>query len=313
MDEEPKDPLILGRPFLATAEAMIDVRNEKIDLNLGKDLKMNFDIKDIMKKPTIEGQLFHIEEMDRLVDELLEELSEGDHLRTALTKSGEDGYLHNDTLSYEKCLDVYEPVAEPYVFEDLAGLETRVIAAVGESLAQTRPTDSINKSSRVIPPRENVLDSCTTRAVPPSHHIESSIPAFDDWSELKALKADLKPLPRGQRYAFLGPNSTYPVIVNDALNSNELHALITELKKFRRAIGYSLDDIKRISPSLCTHRIHLQNESYSSIEPHRRLNPNLKEVVKKEILKVLDAGFIYPISDSTWISPVPCVPKKGGG
>ncbi|CAA7053227.1 unnamed protein product, partial [Microthlaspi erraticum] len=54
------------------------------------------------------------------------------------------------------------------------------------------------------------------------------------------------------------------------------------------------------------------DESKSSIEPQRRLNPNLKEVVKKEILKLLDAGIIYPISDSTWISPVHCVPKKGG-
>ncbi|CAA7033667.1 unnamed protein product [Microthlaspi erraticum] len=79
-----------------------------------------------------------------------------------------------------------------------------------------------------------------------------------------------------------------------------------------RASGYTLDDIKGISPDLCIHRIHLEDESKSSIEPQRRLNPNLKEVVKKEILKLLDAGIIYPISDSTWISPVHCVPKKGG-
>ncbi|CAA7028481.1 unnamed protein product [Microthlaspi erraticum] len=82
--------------------------------------------------------------------------------------------------------------------------------------------------------------------------------------------------------------------------------------KYRKAIGYTLDDIKGISPDLCIHRIHLEDESKSSIEPQRRLNPNLKEVVKKEILKLLDAGIIYPISDSTWISPVHCVPKKGG-
>ncbi|CAA7033666.1 unnamed protein product [Microthlaspi erraticum] len=75
MDEEPTDPLILGRPFLATARAMIDVCEGTIELNLGKDLKMKFDIKDTMRKPTIEGQLFYVEEMDQLADELLEELS----------------------------------------------------------------------------------------------------------------------------------------------------------------------------------------------------------------------------------------------
>ena len=125
-------------------------------------------------------------------------------------------------------------------------------------------------------------------------------------------KVDLKPLLKGLRYAFLGPNSTYHVIINAELNSDEVNLLLSELRKYRRAIGYSLSDIKGISPTLCNHRIHLENESYSSIEPQRRLNPNLKEVVKKEILKLLDAGVIYPISDSTWVSPVHCVPKKGG-
>jgi len=126
----------------------------------------------------------------------------------------------------------------------------------------------------------------------------------DDWSELKAPKVDLKPLPKGLRYAFLGPNDTYSVIINDELSDEQVHQLLTELRKYRRAIGYSLADIKGISPSLCTHRIHLENESYSSVEPQRRLNRNLKDVVKKEILKLLDADIIYPISDSTWVSPV---------
>jgi len=68
MDEERKDPLILGRPFLATAGAIIDVKQGKIDLNMGKEFKMKFDINDAMKKLTIEGQTFLVEEMDRLVD-----------------------------------------------------------------------------------------------------------------------------------------------------------------------------------------------------------------------------------------------------
>jgi len=47
------------------------------------------------------------------------------------------------------------------------------------------------------------------------------------------------------------------------------------------------------------HRIHLEDESKSSVEHKRRLNPNLKEVVKKEIMKLLEAGIIYPILDSS--------------
>ncbi|WVZ93650.1 hypothetical protein U9M48_039615 [Paspalum notatum var. saurae] len=47
-------------------------------------------------------------------------------------------------------------------------------------------------------------------------------------------------------------------------------------------------------------------------EPHRRLNNAMREVVKKEVLKLLHAGIIYPVSDSEWVSPVKVVPKKGG-
>ena len=49
-----------------------------------------------------------------------------------------------------------------------------------------------------------------------------------------------------------------------------------------------------------------------SIEHQRCLNQPMQEVVKKEIIKLLDAGVIYPITDSSWVCPVQCVPKKGG-
>ncbi|CAA7039980.1 unnamed protein product [Microthlaspi erraticum] len=125
---------------------------------------------------------------------------------------------------------------------------------------------------------------------------------FDPWCPLRAPKAELKQLPVGLRYEYLGPNETYPVIVNAALTKEETALLVRELRKHRKALGYSLDDLTGISPELCTHRIILEDESSSSIEHQRRLNPNLKEVVKKEIMKLLKAGVIYPISDSAWVS-----------
>ncbi|KAL1215972.1 RNA-directed DNA polymerase-like protein [Cardamine amara subsp. amara] len=305
MDEEPRDPFILGRPLFATAGALIDVKNGKIELNMGKDLKMHFDIKDTMKKPTIEGQLFWIEEMDHLVDELLEELNEEDHLQTALTKDGKDGYLHKETLGYEIMLDSHKKIEGAEVFEILVELNGEGIASIE---AETGKTQRLSLSSSSSQTPSDPDSAASTQEL----DIQLESTHSDDWSELRAPKVELKPLPTGLRYAFLGPNSTYPIIVNDKLSDDELHLLLTELRKYRRAIGYSLDDIKGISPSLCTHKINLENKSYSSIEPQRRLNPNLKELVKKEILKLLDAGIIYPISDSTWISPVHCVPKKGG-
>ena len=58
------------------------------------------------------------------------------------------------------------------------------------------------------------------------------------------------------------------------------------------------------------HQIHLEEGARPSCEAQRRLNPNMKEVVMKEVVKLLDAGIIYPISDNKWISPTQVVPKK---
>ena len=84
------------------------------------------------------------------------------------------------------------------------------------------------------------------------------------------------------------------------------------LKKFKRAIRWTLADIKGISPLFCMHKILLEDNNKGYIEAQRRLNPIMKKVVKKEIIKWLDTGIIFPISDSSWVSHVQCVPKKGG-
>ena len=76
--------------------------------------------------------------------------------------------------------------------------------------------------------------------------------------------------------------------------------------------GYSLQDLKGISPALCTHRILIDSTKTSSREPQHRLNHTMREVVKKEVLKLLHAGIIYPMPHSEWVSPVQVVPKKGG-
>ncbi|KAG7599394.1 Ribonuclease H-like superfamily [Arabidopsis suecica] len=272
MDEEPKDPLILGRPFLATAGALIDVRRGKIDLNLGEDFKMTFDITKTMKKPTIDGQVFWIEEMDRLADELLEELSEEDHLQSAITKDGEEGYLHLETLGYMKLLDSHKEEEGSEFFEKLV-VPVAEVSAVEEDVSEpARPTYSTRRRVGLPSPiPEEIKGADSTCKLDDTSSTPS--PTSDDWSELKTPKVDLKPLPQGLRYAFLGTNSTYPVIINANLNDDEVHLLLNELRKYRRAIGYSLSDIKGISPSLCMHRIHLENESYSSIEPQRRRMP----------------------------------------
>ena len=84
------------------------------------------------------------------------------------------------------------------------------------------------------------------------------------------------------------------------------------LRKYKEAIAWSIEDLKGISPSICMHKILLEENAKTSIENQRRLNPVMKEVVRKEVLKWLNADFIYAILHSPWVSLVHMVPKKGG-
>ncbi|KAK1610150.1 hypothetical protein QYE76_033823 [Lolium multiflorum] len=101
---------------------------------------------------------------------------------------------------------------------------------------------------------------------------------------------------------------------NDKDRESEIEEerLLEILKKHRGAIGYTLDDLKGISPSICQHAINMEEDAKPVVEHQRRLIPKMKEVVRNEVLKLLEAGIIYPIADSRWVSPVHCVPKKGG-
>ena len=122
----------------------------------------------------------------------------------------------------------------------------------------------------------------------------------------------LKELPRHLKYAFLEQEKGKPVIISTALTEIEEEKLLKILRKYKEAIAWSIEDLKGISPSICMHKILLNDDARTSIEHQRRLNPVMKDVVRKEVLKWLNAGFIYAISYSFWVSPVQVVPKKGG-
>ncbi|KAM2112316.1 hypothetical protein ACFX1R_014849 [Malus domestica] len=123
---------------------------------------------------------------------------------------------------------------------------------------------------------------------------------------------ELKPLPSHLKYVFLGDDETLPVIISSTLTAQEKDKLVRVLREYKTVIRWTLADIKGISPTSCMHHRLLKEGSKTSREAQRRLNPPMMEVVKKEIIKLLDCGVIYPISDSRWVSPVQCVPKKSG-
>nr|GEV24219.1 DNA-directed DNA polymerase [Tanacetum cinerariifolium] len=126
------------------------------------------------------------------------------------------------------------------------------------------------------------------------------------------LEVELKDLPPHLEYAFLEGNDKLQVIIAKDLCVEEKTALITVLKSHKRAIAWKLSDIKGIDPEFCTHKILMEEDFEPAVQNQRRVNPKIHDIIKQEVLKLYDAGLIYPISDSPWVSPVHCIPKKGG-
>nr|GFB47017.1 reverse transcriptase domain-containing protein [Tanacetum cinerariifolium] len=103
-----------------------------------------------------------------------------------------------------------------------------------------------------------------------------------------------------------------PVIIAKYLSVEENTSLITVLKSHKLAITWKLSDIKGIDLEFYTHEILIEEDFEPAVQHQRRVNPKIHDVIKQEVLKLLDARLIYPISDSPWVSPIHCVPKKGG-
>ncbi|GJX47961.1 reverse transcriptase domain-containing protein [Tanacetum coccineum] len=140
--------------------------------------------------------------------------------------------------------------------------------------------------SSPLPPKELNFEELKT--------IKSSI---DDPPEL-----ELKDLPSHLEYAFLEGTDKLPVIISKELKDEEKAALLKVLKSHKRAIAWKISDIKGIDPSFCTHKILMEDDFKPAVQHQRRVNPKIHEVIKKEVIKLLDAGLIYPISDSPWLN-----------
>ena len=142
---------------------------------------------------------------------------------------------------------------------------------------------------------------------PLGENTQTSVLSIEQPPQLKQ-----KPLPSHLRYAYLEESSILPEIISTSLIAVEEEKLLRVLCDQKDVIGWPLADLKGIHPSMCMHRILLEDGHKPSVEAQRRLNQTMKEVVRKEVLKWLDAGVIYPILDSSWVSPVQVVKKKRG-
>nr|GEV04745.1 DNA-directed DNA polymerase [Tanacetum cinerariifolium] len=124
---------------------------------------------------------------------------------------------------------------------------------------------------------------------------------YDDFSVNRVDVIDVS----REEYAqeILEENDKLPVIISKDLKDEEKEALLNVLKSHKRAIAWKITDIKGIDPRFCTHKILMEKDFKPSVQSQRRVNPKIHEVIKKEVLKLLDARMIYPIFDSPWLIP----------
>ncbi|GJV01236.1 reverse transcriptase domain-containing protein [Tanacetum coccineum] len=249
-DADPRVPLILGRPFLRTARALIDVHGEKMTLR-HDDQSVTFKVG------------------------FSEVLANG-----------------NSTPSFEPIVDTTSPTLTPFEGSDF------ILEEIEAELSDTSYKSGIDDAE--CDPEEDIL-------------------------LLEAIlnSEPLSPLPNHANYfpeTYLPPPNIHFGSDNQVtshksakdLSVGEKAALIKVLQSHKRAIAWKLSDIKGINPEFCTHKILMEEDYTPAVQHQRRVNPKIHDVIKKEVEKLLDAGLIYPISDSPWVSPVHCVPKKGG-
>ncbi|CAL1394630.1 unnamed protein product [Linum trigynum] len=205
----------------------------------------------------------------------------------------------NDDANF--CSDVIDAETANFVYEILHSDALQLCLTQGQET--TGSVQQIGKAA-LLEESEELEQEEKVVEIPKSEKIKSSI------EEPPTL--ELKQLPNHLEYAFLRENSKLPVIINASLTNEEKGRLIKLLKSHEQALAWKISDIRGINPSFRTHKILMEDDYKPVVQPQRQLNPNMKEVVKAEVIKLLDAGVIYPIPDSSWVSPVQVAPKKGG-
>ncbi|XP_021754597.1 uncharacterized protein LOC110719927 [Chenopodium quinoa] len=208
MDEDERIPIILGRPFLATSKAIIDVKEGKMTLKVDND-SIEFDLNKVMRQPSSDNECYRIDTIENLMNEFRYPYmhASNDLLENVLLNENEVGDQKEMQL-YEEMLDEKE---------------------------ETTPDQEMPQPYEVFQVEEEEISNGKV-----------------------APKVELKPLPSGLRYVFLDVNDTFPVIINANLTEEQTSSLLNVLKMHRKALGYTLDDLKGISPSLCMHKIDLE-------------------------------------------------------
>nr|GEY03059.1 DNA-directed DNA polymerase [Tanacetum cinerariifolium] len=284
-EPDPRVPLILGRCFLKTGRALIDVHKGELTLRIGNEA-ITYNLGQTVRYSANYNQM-----TANKIDVICEMYSQEVLVFSDVTTSG------NPTPYDDPIILKTSPTLTLFRDSDFLLFE-EADAFLG---LEDDPNSPKINPFYYEPEGDIILLEAILNSEPT---VTSSV---DEPPEV-----ELKHLPPHLKYAFLEGNNKLPIIIAKDLGDEEKSALIKVLKSHKRAIAWKLSDIQGINPKFYTHKI-LMEEDYKLVVQHqRRVNPKIHDVIKKEVEKLLDAGLIYQISDSQWVSLVHCVPKKGG-
>ncbi|GJT86740.1 reverse transcriptase domain-containing protein [Tanacetum coccineum] len=295
---DPRVPLILGRPFLRMARALIDVHGEQMTLR-HDDQSVTFKVGDTKTfSYNIIESVNRVDVIDITCEEYVQEVLE-------ISESG------NPTPTSDLMNDSRSPSFTPFGGSDFLMEEVDKFLEHDDSIPPG--VEGVYDSEGDTAYLEELLSVINNDPnLPPSPVCEINVPEKVKSSCEDPPDLELKDLPSHLEYAFLEGDDKLPVIIAKNLKDEDKTALIKVLKSHKHAIAWKISDIKGIDPHFCTHKILMEENGKPVVQHQRRVNPKIHEVIKQEVIKLLDAGLIYPISDSPWVSPVHCVPKKGG-
>nr|GEY48962.1 reverse transcriptase domain-containing protein [Tanacetum cinerariifolium] len=288
-DADPRVPLILERSFLKTGRALIDVFKGELTLRVGKEA-ITFDIDQTLRYSANYNDM-KAKRID-VIDMACKEYSREVLAFSDVISSG------NPTSYYDPIVSTTSLTLTPFGNSDFLFEEVDAFLAIEDDPTSPKVYQPYLNPEGDILLLESFLND------------DPSLPPPNQGNYLP--KVELKDLPPHIEYAFLEGDDNLPVIIEKYISMEEKTALITVLKSYKRAIAWKLSDIKGIDPEFCTYKILMEEDFKLAVQHQRRLNPKIHDVNKQEIIKLLEAGLIYPISDSPWVRPMHCVPKKGG-
>ncbi|GJR25276.1 reverse transcriptase domain-containing protein [Tanacetum coccineum] len=298
-DADPRVPLIIERSFLKTGRALIDVYEGELTLRVGKEaVTFNLDQTSRYSSNYDDNSVNRIDVIDMACEEYSQEVLSFSNV----IASG------NPTPYYDPIISTSSPTLTPFGDSDFLLEEVDAFLALEDDPTSPEVDDSYYDPEGDILLLESFLNDDPSLPPPTQGNYLPEIRKELKVCEAKTDKSsideppevELKDLPPHLEYAFLEGDDKLPVIIAKDLSVEEKAALIKVLKSHKRAIAWKLSDIKGINPEFCTHKILMEEDYKPAVQHQRRVNPKIHDVIKKEVEKLLDAGLIYPISDSPW-------------